>query len=192
MEQRKKQIFAGIVITIISIVVLYFNLRLHEGSFGKLWPALVLLLGVILYIVYFTKRRRQNRLGIGFLATFVSVSSVPLFILTFTGPENFHYIWPGFILAIGCGLVTVYLYGARRKGTLFLAQLLMAIPLLIWIFFAMRSKFGLVIGVALLMIGVASMARGFIRDRAPSAEGREKDASAEGGAAGPDEERETS
>jgi hypothetical protein len=56
----------------------------------------------------------------------------------------------------------------RRRGTLFFAQVLIALPLLIWIFFAMRSKFGLVIGVVLLMIGVAFLARGLIRDNKPS------------------------
>ena len=60
--------------------------------------------------------------------------------------------------------MTVYLYGRRGRGTLFIAQVLLAIPLLIWIFFAMRSKFGVVIGIVLLMIGVSFLARGLIRD----------------------------
>jgi drug/metabolite transporter (DMT)-like permease len=168
MEAKKKQIFTGIITIIISIIVLIVNLKLFEEDFGKLWPTLLLLLGVILYIFYFATKKRHKRVGLSFLATFVSVSSIPLFILTFTSFEHFNYIWPGFILAIGCGLTTVYLYGERRRGTLFFAQVLIALPLLIWIFFAMRSKFGLVIGVVLLMIGVAFLARGLIRDNKPS------------------------
>ena len=168
MEAKKKQIFTGIITIIISIIVLIVNLKLFEEDFGKLWPTLLLLMGVILYIFYFATKKRRNRVALSFLATFVSVSSIPLFILTFTSFEHFYYIWPGFILAIGCGLTTVYLYGERRRGTLFLAQILIAIPLLIWILLAMGSKFGLVIGVVLLMIGVAFLARGLIRDNKPS------------------------
>lgn len=168
MEAKRKQILTGIITIIISIAVLIVNLSLIENDFAKLWPTLLLLLGVILYIVYFTTKKRHNRVGLSFLATFVSVSSIPLFILTFTSFDNFNYLWPGFILAIGCGLMTVYLYGERRRGTLFLAQILLAIPLLIWIFFAMRSKFGVVIGIVLLMIGVSFLARGLIRQEKSS------------------------
>jgi hypothetical protein len=168
MEKRKKQLFTGIIIIIVSILVLYFNLTMFEGSFGKLWPAILLLLGVVLYIAYFATRKRKNRIGLGFLATFVSVSSIPLFILTFTEVAYFRYLWPGFLLAIGCGLLTVHLYGNKRKGILFLAQILMTLPILIWIIYAMRSKFGLVIGVVLLMAGVTFLARGLIRDTTSS------------------------
>jgi peptidoglycan/LPS O-acetylase OafA/YrhL len=168
MEAKKKQILTGIITIIISLAVLVVNLSLIENDFSKLWPALLLLLGLIFYIIFFITKKRHNRVGLSFLATFVSVSSIPLFILTFTSFENFTYIWPGFILAIGCGLMTVYLYGERRRGTLFLAQILLAIPLLIWIFFAMRSKFGVVIGIVLLMIGVSFLARGLIREEKSS------------------------
>jgi uncharacterized membrane protein HdeD (DUF308 family) len=168
MEKRKKQLFTGIIIIIVSIFVLYFNLKMFEGSFGKLWPAILLLVGVVFYIAYFSTRKRKNRIGLGFLATFVSVSSIPLFIMNFTDSSTFRYLWPGFLVALGCGLLTVHFYGNKRKGTLFLAQLLIALPILIWIIFAMRSKFGLVIGVVLLMTGVTFLARGLIRETAAS------------------------
>lgn len=164
MESKKKQILTGIITIVISIIVLIVNLKLIENDFSKLWPTLLLLLGVFLYIIFFITKKRHNRVGLSFLATFVSVSSIPLFILTFTSFENVYYIWPGFLLSIGCGLMTVYLYGERRRGTLFLAQVLLAIPLLIWVFIAMNSKFGVVIGIVLLMIGVSFLARGLIRD----------------------------
>jgi len=170
MERKKKHLLTGIIIIIISIVVLIVNLKLFEEDFGKLWPSLLLLVGIILYIFYFITRKRRNRVGMSFLATFISVSSIPLFVLTFTSFDHFTYIWPGFILAIGCGLAAVYLYGERRRGLLFLSQILITIPLLIWIFFAMHSKFGLVIGIVLLMIGVTFMARGLIRETEASVE----------------------
>jgi hypothetical protein len=179
MEAKKKQILTGIITIIISLAVLVVNLSLIENEFSNLWPALLLLLGLIFYIIFFITKKRHNRVGLSFVATFVSVSSIPLFILTFTSFENFTYIWPGFILAIGCGLMTVYLYGERRRGTLFLAQILLAIPLLIWIFFAMRSKFGVVIGIVLLMIGVSFLARGLIRDEKTSASVSRADDSAD-------------
>ena len=169
MEAKKRQSLTGIIIIIVSLAVLVVNLALVENDFSKLWPTLLLLIGVLLYIIYFATKKRKNKVGLSFVATFISVSSIPLFLLTFTSFDNFPYIWPGFILAIGCGLMTVYLYGQRRRGALFLAQVLLAIPILIWIFFAMRSKFGVVIGIVLLMIGVSFLARGLIRDEASPA-----------------------
>jgi hypothetical protein len=170
MQKKRKQFFTGIIIVVISIVVLYINLKLFEASFGKLWPALLLLLGLILYIIYFATRKRRKRTGISFVATFVSVSSVPLFIMTFSDTPLFKYLWPGFILAVGFALVTVYFYGERKRGTLFLSQLVIAIPILIWIIYAMSSKYGLVIGVVLLMTGVTLLARSFIREQEPTIE----------------------
>ena len=180
MEAKRKRILIGIITIIISIAVLIVNLSIIENDFAKLWPTLLLLLGVILYIAYFATKKRHNRVGLSFLATFVSVSSIPLFILTFTSFNNFNYLWPGFILAIGCGLMTVYLYGEKRRGTLFLAQILLVIPLLIWIFFAMSSKFGVVIGIVLLMIGVSFLARGFIREEKSSVTISDEPQSSEG------------
>jgi hypothetical protein len=178
MEKKRKQLLTGIVIVVISIVVLYVNLKTFEGSFGNLWPALLLLLGLVLYIVYFATRKRRKRIGISFLATFVSVASVPLFIMTFSETPIFKYLWPGFLLAVGFGLVTVYLYGERKRSTLFLSQLVIAIPILIWILYAMSSKFGLVIGVVLLMTGVALLARSFIREHEPTIEVTERGSAA--------------
>ena len=184
MEAKRKRILIGIITIIISIAVLIVNLSIIENDFAKLWPTLLLLLGVILYIAYFATRKRHNRVGLSFLATFVSVSSIPLFILTFTSFNYFNYLWPGFILATGCGLMTVYLYGERRRGTgrgtLFLAQILLVIPLLIWIFFAMSSKFGVVIGIVLLMIGVSFLARGLIREEKSSVTISDEPQSSEG------------
>jgi uncharacterized membrane protein HdeD (DUF308 family) len=175
MQKRTKHLFSGIIIIIVSFFVLYFNLKTFEGSFGKLWPAILLLLGVVLYIAYFSTRKRKNRISLSFLATFVSVSSIPLFFLTFTETVYFRYLWPGFLLAIGCGLLTVHFYGNKRKGTLFLAQLLIALPILIWIIYAMRSIFGLVIGVVLLMVGVTFLARGLIRETTSSIRVEQRD-----------------
>jgi hypothetical protein len=55
-------------------------------------------------------------------------------------------------------------YGQRKKITLFLSQIIIAVSLLIWIIFAMRAKFGLVIGVVLLLSGAAFLTRGLIRE----------------------------
>jgi peptidoglycan/LPS O-acetylase OafA/YrhL len=164
MEKKKKHLLFGIIIILISIGVLYFNLSLFEGGFKNLWPALLLLVGLILYIYYFSTKKKRNKTGVIFLATFIALSSVPLFVLTFTSFENISVIWPGFLLSVGLGVITVHVYGQRKKITLFLSQIIIAVSLLIWIIFAMRSKFGLVIGVVLLLSGAAFLTRGLIRE----------------------------
>jgi hypothetical protein len=163
MEKKKKHLLFGIIIILISIGVLYFNLSLFEGGFKNLWPALLLLVGLILYIYYFSMKKKKNKPGVIFLATFIAFSSVPLFVLTFTAFENISVVWPGFLLSFGFGVLTIHVYGQRKKISLFLSQIIIAISLLIWIIFAMRSKFGLVIGVVLLLSGAAFLTSGLIR-----------------------------
>jgi len=164
MERKKKHLWAGIAFLVVSITVLYFNLNCIKGSFKDLWPALVLLAGTILYVIYFSTKKKKNRLFLIFLATFTAISSVPLFILTFTDFENINLLWPSFVLAFGLGVLSLYYYGKKRKIVLFISSLIIIAPLLAWIFYSIRSKFGLVIGVILFIVGVAFLTRGIIRE----------------------------
>jgi hypothetical protein len=43
----------GIIAFVIGIAVIIFNLSLYEASFGKLWPSIILVIGMIFFIAYF-------------------------------------------------------------------------------------------------------------------------------------------
>ncbi|MFW6137843.1 MAG: hypothetical protein ACOC7U_01590, partial [Spirochaetota bacterium] len=150
------------VIIIVSIAVLYFNLSLYTASFNKLWPALVFLAGMGLYVYYFSLKNK--RLFVLLLAIFMVISAVPLFVLTFTSYNNINYLWPGFLFALGMGLLSVHFYGKKRKITFFLSSLIISVSLLAWIIYSVKSRFGLIIGVILLLIGAGFLTRGLIRE----------------------------
>jgi hypothetical protein len=154
----------GIVLIIISFAVLYFNLSMFKGSFSKLWPSLILLAGTALYILYFSTKKKKNRLFILFVATFIALISVPLFILSFTSKEIMQHLWPSFPLALGLSVLSLYFYGQKKRYKLFISSLIIAASLLIWILYLMQSRFGLVIGVVLFITGAAFLTRGLIRE----------------------------
>jgi len=164
MKRKTKHLLISIVLVIISFTVLYFNLSMFKGSFNKLWPALILLLGMILYIYYFSTKKKKDRLYLLFLATFIALISVPLFILTFTSPDIIPHLWPAFLLALGMAILSLYFYGKKKKFVLSLSVIVIAAPLLIWIFYLMKSQFGLVIGVVLFITGAGFLTRGLIRE----------------------------
>jgi peptidoglycan/LPS O-acetylase OafA/YrhL len=164
MTRKNKHIFIGIVLIIVSIIVIYFNLQEFEGGFDKLWPAIILLFGMVLYIFYFSTRKKKNRLFIIFLATLIAISSVTLFVLTFTSFEHIKYLWPGFLFAFGMSILSLYFFGKKKKGTALLATLIISFSLLIWIIYSLESQFGLVIGVTMLILGAAFFTRGLSRE----------------------------
>ena len=186
MTRKNKHIFIGIVLIIVSIIVIYFNLQEFEGGFDKLWPAIILLFGMVLYIFYFSTRKKKNRLFIIFLATLIAISSVTLFVLTFTSFEHIKYLWPGFLFAFGMSILSLYFFGKKKKSTALLATIIISFSLLIWIIYSLESQFGLVIGVTMLILGAAFFTRGLSRESKleqpaisadePSTDGEEKTA----------------
>jgi len=164
MTRKNKHIFIGIVLIIVSIIVIYFNLQEFEGGFDKLWPAIILLFGMVLYIFYFSTRKKKNRLFIIFLATLIAISSVTLFVLTFTSFEHIKYLWPGFLFAFGMSILSLYFFGKKKKSTALLATIIISFSLLIWIIYSLESQFGLVIGVTMLILGAAFFTRGLSRE----------------------------
>jgi len=164
MKKKSRHLVIGIAIIILSLAVLYFNLKIFKASFNRLWPSLFLLAAMVLYLYYFSTRKRKNRLIFLFLATFIAPISVSLFFLTFTSVSNMRFIWPVFILSLGLGMLSVYFYDGERKTLLTLSTILIAIAFIIWTFYATKSEFGLLIGVALLIIGSAFLTRGIIRE----------------------------
>lgn len=159
-KKRNKQLVVGIVLVILSVAILYYNLGVTEGTLGKLWPAFVLLAGMVFYFYYFSTRKKKNRTVLLFGATFITVSSVPLFIMSVTSFENIRIVWPAFVAALGIGFLSVYLYGRKKKFTLGVSVFLLALSALIWIAYSLRSKFGLVIGVSMLIVGITLLTRG--------------------------------
>ena len=181
MKRKSKHALIGIAFIAVSVFVIYFNMSFFEGGFKHLWPALVLLFGAFLYLYYFSTKKTRNRLFILFIATFIVISSIPLFVLAVTSFEYMNFLWPGFLFALGMGILALYVYGKNKKAVLVGSILTLSLSILIWVIYSLKSQFGLVIGVSLFIIGAAFLTRGLIKEEqeeSPSAtkqEDRETD-----------------
>jgi peptidoglycan/LPS O-acetylase OafA/YrhL len=164
MTRKNKHLFIGIALIVISIAVIFFNLKVFEGGFNKVWPAILLLVGIILYIFYFSTRKKKQRPFILFLATFIATSSVPLFVLTFTSFERITILWPGFLFTLGLGVLSMNFYGKKRKILAVLSTFIISVSLIIWIIYSLETQFGLVIGASIFLLGAAYLTRGLGRE----------------------------
>ena len=167
MKTKTKQLIFGILLVIVGIIVIYFNLKSFKAEFNKLWPSILLLFGLFFYVYYFSTKKKKNRTLFLFLASFLAVSSIPLYVLTFTSFDNINIVWPGFLFAFGIALISVYFFGNKKKITIIISSLSISASLLVWIFYMVKSPFGLVIAVCLILIGAAFITRGLIHDVAP-------------------------
>jgi uncharacterized membrane protein HdeD (DUF308 family) len=76
MKRKGKYALIGILLIAVSIFVIIFNMRYQDGTFKDLWPAILLVFGVVLYLYYFSTKKKKNRLGVLFLGTFIAICSV--------------------------------------------------------------------------------------------------------------------
>ena len=164
MKTKTKQLLLGILIIIIGIVEIYFNLKSNKAGFSKLWPSILLIIGLFFYIFYFSTKRKKEKTFFLFISSFLAISAIPLFVLTFTSFNHINIVWPGFLLAFGFALLAVYFFGKKKKITVIISSIAISASLLVWIFYMARSPFGLVIAVSLLVIGAAFITRGLLHD----------------------------
>jgi uncharacterized membrane protein HdeD (DUF308 family) len=165
MTKKSRQILFGALALVIGLVVFSFNLSLFGATFEKLWPAIPLVVGILLFMFYFATRRKKDRALLLFGATFLVLLSVPFFVMAFTPPEANMYIWPAFLLALGLSLLAVHYYGRPRRPTLVAGTLIVAASLVIWLVYVTRTRFGLLFSVALIITGALVLIRGLTRDQ---------------------------
>jgi peptidoglycan/LPS O-acetylase OafA/YrhL len=163
MTRKNKNLLVGVALLIVSIAVLFFNLRGFEGGFNKVWPAILLLVGVLLFIFYFSTRKKKKHMFVLFIATFIATSSVPLFVLTFTSFERITIVWPAFLFTLGLSLLSMYYYGNKKKVLAVFSAIIISISLIVWIIYSMETEFGLVIGASIFLLGAAFLTMGLGR-----------------------------
>lgn len=168
MSRSSRHVFVGIAALVVGIAMLFFNLRLFTASFGKLWPALLLFAGMILFVYYFSTKRKKERPFALFLAVFLVLAAVPFFVMTFTPAGAVRYLWPAFLLAFGLALLSLYYYGKQEKRILGAAVLTISVSIIAWLFYITRTQLGLVFGVVLFVTGLLFLARGLITGAEPA------------------------
>jgi hypothetical protein len=164
MKPKSKNLITGILLIAVGVVVIVFTAGAFGGGFAKLWPFAVVLFGLVLSVYFFSTRKKKDRPALIFLGAFLLASSVILFILALGSYEHIEVLWPGFISALGLGFLSVYLTGDRKKAIYAVSLFLIGVSVLIWIFYSLRSQYGLVIGVSIFVVGVGFLTRSFMKE----------------------------
>jgi hypothetical protein len=163
-KEKPKYLITGVLLIAAGVAIIVFNAHAFSGGLAKLWPFAVLLLGFVLSVYAHSTRKKKDRPLLIFLGAFFLVSSVLLFILALSSYQHIRVLWPGFLSALGLGFLSVYLTGDRRKAVLVVSLFLVGVSVLIWIFYSLRSQYGLVIGVSLFVIGVGFLTRSLMKE----------------------------
>ncbi len=164
MKPKTKNSITGVLLIAVGVAVIVFNSRALSGGFAKLWPFAVLLLGLVLCVYFFSSRKKKDRPLLIFLGAFFLAASVLLFVLALGSYQYIRVLWPGFLSALGLGFLSVYLTGDRKKATYAVSLFLIGVSVLIWIFYSLKSQYGLVIGVSLFVIGVGFLTRSLMKE----------------------------
>ena len=164
MKPKTKNVIMGVLLVIAGVAVIVFNARAFSGGIAKFWPFAVLLLGLVLSVYFFSTRKKKDRPMLIFLGAFLLATSVILFVLALASYEYINVLWPGFLSALGLGFLSVYLTGDRKKAIYAVSLFLIGVSVLIWIFYSLRSQYGLVIGVSLFVIGMGFLTRSLMKE----------------------------
>ncbi|MBH5319783.1 hypothetical protein I6N90_18450 [Paenibacillus sp. GSMTC-2017] len=149
------------------LLLLGVMLLLNQGEtfgpgkiFAYFWPSLfVLPLGLFFHWLYFSMTGRR---GLGLLipgGTLITVGIVCQISMLF---NNWHVMWPGFILAPAVGLLEFYWFGNRNKWLLIPINILTVLSLLFFIVFSFGALFNTVLSeqpyfAVLLVVGGAAI-----------------------------------
>lgn len=127
------------------------------------WPMIVLLLGVVFELVYFTAQRAPGFLVPGGILT---TYGLLFFFEVSTNWRFAAYTWPVYILGVAIGLFQLYLFTGRPKGLLIAVGILAGVALaalavILFRVFLSTVDLGLVIPAGIIVVGlILALGRG--------------------------------
>lgn len=116
---KKENLVTGTILILLGFAFLItkyiFNVELIHFESGDFWPLIVLGIGVVFELLYFSNRRITGFLVPGGVLTTLGV----LFLFEVATDWVFSaYTWPVYLFAVSVGLFQLYLFGGRPKGLL--------------------------------------------------------------------------
>ncbi len=150
----KTLIIIGVIVLLLGILFIFPATGMF--SLAKLWPAILLLLGLGFFAVYFAARKIYGFLMPGAILV---ISSIPFFMCTISGDwSQMVVLWPVFILSVAVGFLLMYFLGARSRSLLLTALILFGVAVIASLIFNyIRFIFPTVLiasGLTLIFIGI--------------------------------------
>lgn len=164
--KRSNSLLGGAFIVLGAIMLsarYLFGKSLFSLGPDDFWPMIILMLGVVFELVYFTAQRAPGLLVPGGILTTYGL------LFFFEVSTNWHfaaYTWPVYILGVAIGLFQLYLFTGRPKGLLIAVGILAGIALaavavILFRIFLSTFDLSLVIPAGLILVGlVLALGRG--------------------------------
>ena len=154
--KSKALLIIGMIVILLGI--LFMGPSLGMFSLTKMWPAFILLSGIGFFIFAFAY---PKLIGLLMPASILTISSIPLFMSTFTGNwEQMARLWPVFLLSVAIGFFLMYFRSRGNKGLLISGLIIIAIAIVGYLIFNyIRFLFPILFiagGLILIFIGLAA------------------------------------
>lgn len=148
----KNDIKLGIFILAAGIVIFFGKLGVF-GFLGRaLWPLVILLPGLILHMLFFSRRASATVL---IPAGILTVYGLLFGLCNIWGWGLMKYLWPVLLLGIAVGLYEYSIYSPRRTGGLSVIAVILGVLSLVLCFFSLLGTGTIyLIGIVFIAAGI--------------------------------------
>jgi hypothetical protein len=147
----KNDIRLGIFIGAAGIVILFGKLGVF-GVLGRaLWPLVILLPGLVLHMLFFSRRASASVL---IPAGILTVYGLLFGLCNIWGWGLMKYLWPVLLLGIAVGLYEYSINSPRRTGLSVIAVILGVLSIVLCIFSLMGTGVIYLIGIVFIAAGI--------------------------------------
>lgn len=152
--KKATAIFWGIILILVGALLVLAQLDFFEGvnifRVSYLWPAFMILLGLMFHVQFFTSKKKSP--GILVPGGILLVYGCLFMFLAISGWSSTRYLWPVFLIGPGFGLLELKLFSRGKEGSWVPVIILFGLA----IFFFVRdsfSSFAMAAAVALIVVG---------------------------------------
>jgi hypothetical protein len=177
---RKGTFYVGVMVLLLGALFLVLNVGsgffpgLEILRIGRLWPLLVIWVGLAFYLpIFIWWEKRSKNYGLAMPGTIVLVNGLILLYCSLTWRwADWAFLWTLEPLSVALGLLALWLLGPKASGLLIAALLIGGGSLAVFAVLAsaLGGLWGGIIGAGtLILLGVILVIRALIRPSAPSA-----------------------
>lgn len=146
----KRDMKLGLLIIIAGIVILLGKLGVFGFLGRSLWPLVILIAGLVLHWLYFSRRKQPILLIPGGILT---VWGLVFVICNIWGWGLMAYVWPMLLFGVAVGLYEYYLYENLRSNLLLWVSFSLGLISFLFFFFSLMRTGGIYLIVAILIGG---------------------------------------
>ncbi|GAA3403872.1 hypothetical protein ACFFNY_02915 [Paenibacillus hodogayensis] len=114
----------GLIIVAVGVILLLGKLGVIGFFWHVFWPLFVLIPGLLLHGLYFS---RVLPSGVLIPGGILVTNSILFFLCTIFSWKLMAYLWPGFILALAVGLYEYYLFDKQSPRSTLIAAVVLAV-----------------------------------------------------------------